>query len=183
LIILKTILQIYYIDNMNLFILSLVPQEIAMYMMDKHICKILLEAVQVLCTVKRIIDLEDDDDNILYKLTHKNHPITLWCKTSRENFIWTLDLVEELHKEWKFRYNHSDTRKHKSFVVAEYLRNRTPDECKFKEKGLTQFAFVMPEQYKTDDIVESYRNYYMSEDKKKIATWNKTREKPDWYAF
>jgi hypothetical protein len=39
----------------------------------------------------------------------------------------------------------------------------------------------MPQQYKTDDAVESYRNYYMSEEKQKIATWNKRRGKPVWY--
>jgi hypothetical protein len=31
---------------MNLFILSLIQREIAMFMMDKHVSKILLEAVQ-----------------------------------------------------------------------------------------------------------------------------------------
>jgi hypothetical protein len=39
----------------------------------------------------------------------------------------------------------------------------------------------MPDKYKTADPVLSYRNYYMSEEKQKIATWNKKREKPDWY--
>ena len=41
---------------MNLFILSLNPEEIAKYMMDKHIAKIILEAVQMLCSAKRLID-------------------------------------------------------------------------------------------------------------------------------
>jgi hypothetical protein len=31
------------------------------------------------------------------------------------------------------------------------------------------------------DPVESYRNYYMSEEKQKIASWKKKREKPFWY--
>ena len=36
-------------------------------------------------------------------------------------------------------------------------------------------------KYKTKDAVESYRNYYMSEEKQKIASWKKRRERPIWY--
>jgi hypothetical protein len=39
----------------------------------------------------------------------------------------------------------------------------------------------MPDQYKHEDAVVAYRNYYMSEEKQKIATWNKKREAPEWY--
>lgn len=162
---------------MNLFILSLLQWEIAQSMMDKHVSKILLEAVQMLCTAKRVIDPEDVDG--LYKMAHKNHPVTVWCRKSRANFIWTLDLVDELHKEWRFRYGHPETKFHKSYLVAMILRENMPS--KFEEEELTPFALAMPEEYKTDDPVESYRNYYMSEEKRKIATWNKRREKPDWY--
>ena len=163
--------------KMNLFILSLLQWEIAQSMMDKHVSKILLEAVQMLCTAKRVIDPEDVEG--LYKLAHKNHPVTVWCRKSRANFIWTLDLVDELHKEWRFRYGHPETKFHKSYLVAMILRENMPS--RFEEEELTPFALAMPEEYKTDDPVESYRNYYMSEEKRKIATWNKRREKPVWY--
>jgi hypothetical protein len=161
---------------MNLFILSLLQWEIAQSMMDKHVGKILLEAVQMLCTAKRVLDPDDVDG--LYKMAHKNHPVTIWCRKSRANFIWTLDLVDELHKEWRFRYGHPETKIHKSYLIALKLRERIPT---FEEEELTPFALAMPEEYKTDDPVESYRNYYMSEEKQRIATWNKRREKPDWY--
>ena len=164
--------------KMNLFILSLLQWEIAQSMMDKHVSKILLEAVQMLCTAKRVLD-PDDDVSGLYKMAHKNHPVTVWCRKSRENFIWTLDLIDELHKEWRFRYGHPETKVHKSYMVAMILRENMPD--KFEQEGLTPFALAMPEEYKTDDPVESYRNYYMSEEKRKIASWNKRREKPTWY--
>jgi len=165
---------------MNLFILSLIQREIARFMMDKHVSKILLEAVQMLCSAKRILD-PDDTHVCLYKLAHKNHPVTKWCRLSKANFIWTLDLVDELHEEWKFRYGHPESKVHKSYLVALYLREHMPNDDAFEESRLTPFALAMPDQYKTDDPVESYRNYYMSEEKQKIATWNKKREKPEWY--
>jgi len=166
---------------MNLFILSLIQREIAVFMMDKHVSKILLEAVQMLCSAKRILEPEDEINERIYKLAHKNHPVTIWCRKSRANFVWVLDLIEELHNEWRYRYGHSETKNHKSYLVSLLLRENIPSHDKFEEKELTPFALAMPEQYKMSDPVESYRNYYMSEEKQKIASWKKKREKPFWY--
>jgi len=168
---------------MNIFILSLIQREIAEYMMDKHISKIILEAVQMLCSAKRILDPDDVSNENIYKLAHKNHPVTIWCRQSKENFIWVLDLIEEMHKEWKYRYGHPETKNHKSYLMALYLKERIPDEDKYAEKGLTRFALAMPDKYKSDDPVLSYRKYYMSPEKQKIASWNKNRAKPKWYKF
>ena len=166
---------------MNLFILSLIQREIAVFMMDKHVSKILLEAVQMLCSAKRILEPEDEINERIYKLAHKNHPVTILCRKSRANFVWVLDLIEELHNEWRYRYGHSETKNHKSYLVSLLLRENIPSHDKFEEKELTPFALAMPEQYKMSDPVESYRNYYMSEEKQKIASWKKGREKPSWY--
>jgi hypothetical protein len=166
---------------MNLFILSLIQKEIAQFMMDKHVSKILLEAVQMLCSAQRILAPDDEINGRLYKLAHKNHPVTIWCRKSKANFIWVLDLIEELHNEWKYRYGHPETKRHKSYLVALILRENIPSDDKFEEIGLTPFALAMPEKYKTHDPVESYKNYYMSEEKQKIASWKKRRAKPEWY--
>ena len=152
-----------------------------MFMMDKHVSKILLEAVQMLCSAKRILEPQDEVNERIYKLAHKNHPVTIWCRKSRANFVWVLDLIEELHNEWRYRYGHSETKNHKSYLVSLLLRENIPSHDKFEEKELTPFALAMPEQYKMSDPVESYRNYYMSEEKQKIASWKKKREKPLWY--
>jgi len=165
---------------MNLFILSLSQKNIAKYMMDKHVSKILLEAVQMLCTTKRIVD-PDDNNDCIYKIAHKNHPVTKWCRESRENFMWVLILVEKLHNEWKFRYNHPKDKYHKSYLVALYIAHNIPSKAKFEKDGLTPFALAMPEKYKCKDPVKAYRDYYMSPEKQVFASWNKQRNKPYWY--
>ena len=38
----------------------------------------------------------------------------------------------------------------------------------------------MPVECKTIDAIESYRIYYQTPEKQKIASWKK-REKPSWY--
>lgn len=163
--------QLRFVHEMNLFILSLIHREIAEYMMDKHVSKILIEAVQMLCTALHV--LEPGHVGI-YKMTHKNHPVSIWCRTSRENFEWTLQLIECLHEEWRFRYKH--TKVHKSYTMAMYLKDHIPKQ--FPESGLTPFALAMPNEYKTVDPVESYRIYYKS--KKSIASW-KNRSTPEWF--
>jgi hypothetical protein len=193
---------------MNLFILSLDPAKIAEYMMDKHIAKIILEAVQMLCTTQRLCTgagggADGDIDPCVYKIAHKNHPVTIWCRASQANFIWTLDLIDSMHAEWKYRYGHPPHKQHKSYGVAQYLRQNIPPAASFervKVPGLmTPFALAMPDEYKIRassggevtgtsagndiyDAVASYRSYYLSEPKRRIAKWRKLRGTPVWYA-
>jgi hypothetical protein len=41
----------------------------------------------------------------------------------------------------------------------------------------------MPDEYKarSGNAVESYKAYYMSPEKRRIAAWKKTRPAPEWY--
>jgi hypothetical protein len=167
---------------MNLFILSLNFKECAECLFDKHVSKILLEAVQMLCTNMQLVDPENEVGTCikLYKIAHKNHPVTIWMRTSLENYMWTLDLVDAMHDEWKYRYNHPPEKMHKSYVVAQYLRKYAPAAEKFPSRGLTPFAQAMPVECKRDDPVEAYRAYYQTAEKRRIASW-KRRERPAWY--
>ena len=89
------------------------------------------------------------------------------------------DWIEELHKEWKYRYNHPENKVHKSYLIAQILRENLPSDDKFEEQRLTSFALAMPDKYKTDDAILSYRNYYMTE-KRPICAW-KTGKIPSWF--
>uniref|UniRef100_A0A6C0I3W3 Uncharacterized protein n=1 Tax=viral metagenome TaxID=1070528 RepID=A0A6C0I3W3_9ZZZZ len=168
---------------MNLFILSLNFKECAEAMFDKHVSKMMLEAVQMLCTTMHLVDPDNEVSQVikLYKIAHKNHPVTIWMRSSLANYIWTLDLVDAMHEEWKYRYDHPAEKLHKSYIVATYLRKYAPTADKFPETGLTTFAQAMPTECKSEDAVEAYRRYYQTPDKQKIATWKK-REQPTWYA-
>jgi len=170
---------------MNLFILSLCFQECAEWMFDKHISKMIVEAVQMLSTAKNIIDpfpVGSNEEKSIYKTTHKNHPVSIWIRTSLDNYLWTLNMVDAMHNEWRFRYNHPDTKYHASFLIAQKLRENAPSEDKFPERGLTPFAQAMPDEYRGEDAIEAYRRYYQSPEKKKIASW-KRRTPPKWYSI
>jgi hypothetical protein len=193
---------------MNLFILSLDPAKTAEYMMDKHIAKIILEAVQMLCTTHRLLTATSTGaavDPCVYKIAHKNHPVTIWCRAAQANFIWTLDLIDAMHAEWKYRYGHPVQKQHKSYIVAQYLRQNIPPPDAFERVSvpgiMTPFALAMPDEFKVRasatiattpatgtshgadiyDAVASYRSYYLSEPKRRIAKWGKLRGMPLWY--
>jgi hypothetical protein len=166
---------------MNLFVLSLCFSECAQWMFDKHISKMILETAQMLCTTKRVLDPDNADDSQVYKLSHENHPVSVWMRTSYANYCWALDMVDAMHAEWKYRYGHPAETQHKSYVVCQWLRQNPPPIAAFSQTGLTPFAQAMPEEYKTqDDAVKAYREYYQSPQKKRIATWTK-RNMPPWY--
>lgn len=167
---------------MNLFILSRNIQECAALMFDKHLVKIILEAVQMLCTAIHILDLNSELHTKvkLYKMAHKNHPVTVWIRTSLENYLWTLDLVDAMHEEWKYRYNHPKEKMHASYLISLQLREFAPSADKFPVVGLTPFAMAMPDEYKRVDPIEAYRDYYQSPEKRRLASWKK-RDKPEWF--
>ena len=63
---------------MNLFYLHRDPVEAARLQCDRHVVKMILETAQMLSTAH----LELDGKQVAYKATHKNHPSTVWVRSS-----------------------------------------------------------------------------------------------------
>jgi hypothetical protein len=153
---------------MNIFVLDLEPKKCAEYHMDKHAVKMILETAQLLCGVHWVTGSEAP-----YKLSHKNHPCSIWVRECYENYVWLCDLGMELCKEYSHRYG----KRHKSQDIIEWCIVNKPN---IRNNGdITPFALAMPDECKIGDTVESYRTYYIKE-KYKIATW-KNREIPYWF--
>ena len=152
---------------MNIFALSDNPRQAAQYHADKHVIKMILETAQMLCCPFA--------GEAPYKATHKKHPCTLWAVESRENYLWLIELGRELHEEYKFRYGRD--REHASAKVIEWCYEHI-DDLNLGQSGRTPFAQAMPDEYKSSNPIESYRQYYLGE-KQKLLQWTK-REAPDW---
>lgn len=158
---------------MNIFVLDLDPVKAAEYHCDKHVIKMILETGQLLSTTCRYFDIDYG-----YKKTHVNHPCAIWARQSYQNILW----LQRLGIELCFQYTKRYFKLHKSLDVILQL---PLDEIREKFgknnielNNMTRFALAMPEQYKTNDVVESYRNYYIHE-KKDICTWK--IDKPVWF--
>lgn len=160
---------------MNIFVLGEMADPVlsAQYQCDKHVCKMVCEQNQLLSGVW---------DDGPYKRTHYNHPCAVWCRKSPVNYAWALEHGRALLDEYTFRYGkvHACERvwdwcnkRFKTYTVSPFLTH---------SNGITPFAMAMPEQYKCDNPVAAYRNYYLH-DKAGIAEWNRGRNAPHWWVF
>ena len=77
----------------------------------------------------------------------------------------------ELSREYTYRYG----KKHKSQEIIEWCLVNKPQ---ITDIGFTIPPKAMPDEYKTQDVIESYRKYYLGA-KKTFLTW-KERQVPDW---
>jgi len=154
---------------MNLFILDSDPIRNAQYHVDKHVVKMILEATQLMCTQFHLQGI-----NAPYKATHKNHPCSVFCRLSLSNFLFVHEYASVLHDEFQFRYG--KTHKSGRDVLPWILENM--NKLEFPKKDRTSFALAMPEKYRSNDCVKSYRSYYEHE-KSHLFSWSK-RNKPEW---
>lgn len=155
---------------MNIFVLDTDPKKCAVYHNDKHVVKMILETAQLLCGSHHVTESQYE---IPYKLSHKNHPCSIWVRECIENYIWLCDLGLELCAEYTYRYG----KRHKSQDIIEWCLMNTPN---IPTNGdVTPFALAMPDECKVGTAIDSYRAYYMVE-KRSLASW-KNRQTPEWY--
>lgn len=152
---------------MNIFLLDRNAKIAAQYHGDKHCIKAILENFQMLSTVHRVVDgtltkvnnrkhyiLNDSREEVLYKATHINHPCTIWSRESTENYSFLVEMTKHLIEEYRVRYG----KIHKSSQLLPYLEAPPVGITKTE---WTEPAQAMPDEYKSSDYVEAYRNYYI----------------------
>ena len=130
---------------MNIFILDTDPKLCAEYHNNKHVVKMILETAQLLCGVHHVTE---SDLDIPYKLSHKNHPCSIWVRESLENYYWLCELGLELGKQYTLRYG----KVHKSVSIIEWCIMNEP-KLKLDVGFRTPFKLAMPDECKTDGVV------------------------------
>jgi len=175
---------------MNIFAVDKDPIQSAIWLVDKHIVKMVLETAQLLSTAHRILDgteytdktktgrnvkrwrLPDEREVYLYSATHVNHPSAVWCRANNNNYNWLYCHFLGLLAEYTHRYGKT----HKCDSMSEWLM-RAPYNIEIGH--LTPVTPAMPDEYKVPhDSVSSYRNYYRVA-KARMHKWTK-REIPEW---
>jgi hypothetical protein len=156
---------------MNIFFLDWDVNKCAEYHCDKHVVKMILETAQLLCSAHHMTD--QPTDQVPYKLAHKNHPCSIWTRSSLTNYLYLCELGLALCEEYTYRYE----KRHKSQDVIEWCLSNRPN---IHDVDITTPPLAMPDEYKVyDDVIESYRNYYRGA-KSSFAVW-KNREIPEWF--
>ena len=176
---------------MNIFYLDHNVTECAKMHNDKHVVKMILEYAQLLSTAHRILDgteisvlsatgrkkkvwqLPDNRDSVLYSCTHANHPSAIWVRQSDKNYDWLFAMFQALMTEYTHRYD----KVHATSRLEQYLAQLPKN---IPQKGFTEPTPAMPDEVKVPgDSIKSYRNYYIN-NKVHLASWKK-RQVPEWF--
>lgn len=160
---------------MNIFYLHHDPRICAQYHVDKHVVKMILESVQILCTA---LHLNNYKDHIPYKATHIKHPCVLWAASAQCNWYWLKELAIALEFEWSYRFHMSNPgKRHKSMLELDKVNTETA----LADLPLAQWKdppMAMPDEYKIGSAIDSYRCYYLC-GKSHLHSYTK-REYPEW---
>ena len=183
---------------MNIFYVDKDPAKAAEMMCDKHIIKMILESAQMLCSAKRMLDGTEyydktkngrkikrwrldnsNEEAIIYKAGWAKHPSTQWVMKSAYNYMWLYKHMLALNEEYKLRWQKNDD--HVSITKLGELLKHPPKNAPVNVIG-TDATPAMPEHCKIpNDVVGSYRKYYILE-KKRFAKWEKPNAvMPQWY--
>ena len=164
---------------MNIFFLSWIIDHCAQYHCSKHVIKMILETTQLLSGSHHVTNPAQAEkwlsEGLIYRKTHANHPCSIWVRECKENYIWLCQLGLALCQEYAYRYDKqpSDHKCHQKLV---FLFQNIPPLISLG--NITMPKLAMPDQYKTEDPVLSYRMYYLNE-KARMLVWSK-REPPAW---
>lgn len=156
---------------MNIFVSSFDPEESAKALDDKRLIRMILETSQILSTN---VALSGDTRNP-YKPTHKNHPCTIWARTSHDNYLWLCGHLTHLCSEYTNRFG----KIHKCEQYIDTFYNCSTNFVSEIEK-LTTF----PNCTTFKDIPETTKAYrlYLNEkwkNDKRLPKWTNSKP-PEW---
>jgi len=161
---------------MNIFAVADQPEIAANQLCLKHVCKMVVESTQMLCSA-----FPENTPNLPYARTHYNHPCAVWTRQTLGNFNWLMIHAMHLADRFARVYNHQHKCKEMLFSLSSIANNLDRSILVNREK--TPFPLVMPDRYKIPlNRIASYRNYYIHE-KASFAKWESLERIPPWWPF
>lgn len=155
---------------MNLFILDNDPVIAARMNCDKHVNKIILEALQMLC----LAHLENGStETWLWNAhTHRNNHVSRWVRENVGNYNWTCQHAMELCSEYTIRYG----KVHKCQPMLQWCTDNIPS---IPDEDMSPFRQAVAKDCYHDDPIMAYHDYYVRY-KRRLAKW-KLGNVPQWF--
>ena len=201
---------------MNIF--AFVPSSVVSAQMldDKRVGKMIIESGQLLTAAIRITlgcaGYSDEEIDALFvkygiltvskgtpwRLTHQNHPCSIWTRESYENYSWLVSYTLSLINEFSLRYDKLHgcapaivgMRAIGDEMLKPIMRGEVSwaggDEAEQIQatvyaKELTPFVMAMPDEFKQEALYDPHRAYQLYHHSKPNVYWRKGRDAPDWW--
>ena len=135
-----------------------------------RVVKMILESCQMLCTNLNFLYGKQVSP---YRSCHLNHPSTKWARASSANFLSLIAHTRSLIAEYKDRFGEHKVHKCESVL---WRCIELYDKDLFDKHEETELPMAMPEEFKSENIVESYRKFYASKPRirypeDKVPSW------------
>jgi hypothetical protein len=154
---------------MNIFYINSDPITAAQELADDHIRKMQIESAQMCCTAHW-----ETGGTAPYKRAHKNHPSTIWTRQSIQHYRWLVKHGLEICSEFEKRYG----KVHATKQVLLWCQDNEPH---LPNNEFTEPPQCMPEEFRKENTVEAYKNFYINDKVKvKKLDWKKLNNKPEW---
>lgn len=163
---------------MNIFYTDHDPVQAAQSLPDKHVVKMPVEAVQMLVSACLRHGIQPNVITLagtVHRGGYAKHPSTLWAGENYSNAYWTWQWGIALCAEYTKRYG-------KTHFAEGQLRQLIKFLYQIPNGHLSAPALAMPDECKTTDPVESYRNCIRTKvaDRPMSFVWNKGTPAPAW---
>lgn len=142
---------------MNIFVTDKCPKKSAKYLFEntsfKRANKMILESAQLLAT-----SIHLHGGKATYKPTHKNHPVAIWARETRSNYMWLFDHFLALNNEFTKLRN-------KQHKCLDHTKEFFDGRIVIPEGDLTEFANCARNKSQgldfthISDVCEAYREY------------------------
>ena len=134
---------------------------------DLRVVKMTLETTQLLCSAMNVLS---GSQITPYKTAHKNHPSTIWARASLANWIHLKRHGLALAGEYTKRFG-------KVHKCEKVMRSLQPDQWLFPQLESTPLPLCMPNHFKSDDTVRSYRLFWVSKPNMRY----RRAKPPEWF--
>ena len=155
---------------MNIFVTDLSPVQSAINLDNRRLVKMVLESAQLLSTTLTVLG----DDKAPYRVSHLNHPCSVWARSSRGNYQWLFDHFVALSFVYTQRYR-------KQHKCSEFISLFGDTTAQFPNEPL--LPFVNCSLFKDEtDVVQAYRKTMEAKwrDDKRPPAWHTEQQFPGW---
>jgi hypothetical protein len=170
---------------LNLFVTDPNPTVCAMNLDDKRIGKLLMECNQMMSLAIKSHWPDDNDSYAFWETpteltsgqTYLNHPVSIWVRQTRANFLWTLQHAVSLSNEFQHRFNRDHASANRLTFMRRYSEVIPDGELtsfqNSAKNGEIDFTFL--------PVPDSYRHYLAARwctDKRAVNFTG--RNSPEW---